>query len=248
MSTNGPPWKVGELARRTGLTVRTLHHYDEIGLLSPSVRSGSGHRLYSDRDVERLQQIASLRELGFALAEIRACLADPAFSPRRLVRAHLERVEGQMDRLSRLRNRLDRLADRLEKAEVASVDEVLAAIQEMTMFEKYYTPEQLEQLKQRAEAIGPDRIAEVEAEWPRLIAEVQSAMDRGADPNSAEVRELARRWMGLVREFTGGDPGISASLKNLWKGESVVHGMETGPMRGMLDFLGPAMEAEREKS
>lgn len=241
-------WKVGELARRTGLTVRTLHHYDEIGLLVPSSRSGSGHRLYTARDVDRLQQITSMRALGFPLSEIRACLADPSFSPRMLVRAHLERIEGQMGRLARIRDRLERLADRLETSEASSVDEVLAAIEEMTMFEKYYTPEQLEQLKERAEAIGPARIAEVEAEWPRLIAEVQSAMDRGADPNGPEVRELARRWMGLVREFTGGDPGIASSLKDLWQGESAVHGMETGPMRGMMAFLGPAMDAERESS
>ncbi|MDQ3549743.1 MAG: MerR family transcriptional regulator, partial [Chloroflexota bacterium] len=63
--------KVGELARRTGMTVRALHHYDEIGLLSPSERTASGHRLYSAAEVERLQQIASLRQIGFPLEEIR---------------------------------------------------------------------------------------------------------------------------------------------------------------------------------
>lgn len=64
-------WKVGDLAGRTGLSVRTLHHYDEIGLLSPSGRTGSGHRLYSAEDVLRLQRIRSLRALGFSLEEIR---------------------------------------------------------------------------------------------------------------------------------------------------------------------------------
>ena len=65
-------WKVGELAERTGLTVRTLHHYDAIGLLSPSGRTGSnhgsGHRLYTAADVARLQQILSLKMLGFSIA------------------------------------------------------------------------------------------------------------------------------------------------------------------------------------
>ena len=59
--------KIGELASRTGLTVRTLHHYDEIGLLKPSHRTDSGHRLYTVRDLGRLQQIVSLRQLGFSL-------------------------------------------------------------------------------------------------------------------------------------------------------------------------------------
>lgn len=242
----GPPWKVGALARKTGLTIRTLHHYDEIGLLVPSLRTDSGHRLYSGRDVDRLQQISSLRELGFGLAEIRACLADPAFCPRRLVRLHRERIEQEMARLARLRNRLERLADRLEQSEAPTVDEVIAAIEEMSMIEKYYTPEQLARLTKRAEEVGPERIAEVEAEWPALIAEVQDARDRGADPEGPEVRELARRWLGLVREFTGGDPGITSSLKNLWQSESTVHGMDTGPMKELMAFLSPAMEAERD--
>ena len=64
-------WRVGELAGQTGLTVRTLHYYDEIGLLSPSHRSDAGYRLYTAGDVVRLQQIRSLRHLGFALEEIR---------------------------------------------------------------------------------------------------------------------------------------------------------------------------------
>lgn len=64
-------WKVGELAEQTGLSVRTLHYYDEIGLLTPSQRTASGHRLYAPGDVIRLQQIKSLRQLGFPLEEIR---------------------------------------------------------------------------------------------------------------------------------------------------------------------------------
>jgi MerR family transcriptional regulator, thiopeptide resistance regulator len=59
-----PPWKVGELAKRTGVSVRALHHYDEIGLLSPSLRSASGYRLYTEADVIRLQQSASSRSLA----------------------------------------------------------------------------------------------------------------------------------------------------------------------------------------
>ncbi|MEP7384533.1 MAG: MerR family transcriptional regulator, partial [Gemmatimonadota bacterium] len=76
-------WKVGELARRTGLTVRALHHYDAIGLLIPSGRTPSGHRLYERDDVERLQQIQSLRLMGFPLDEVKRLLAGRGLSPRR---------------------------------------------------------------------------------------------------------------------------------------------------------------------
>ena len=72
--------KVGTLARKTGLTVRTLHYYDEIGLLSPSRRSEAGYRLYGADDVARLQQIMSLRQLGFSLEDIQALLDHPRLS------------------------------------------------------------------------------------------------------------------------------------------------------------------------
>src|SRR6516165_4958036 len=87
-----PPWKVGELARRTGLSIRTLHYYDEIGLLVPSHHTGSGHRLYTAGDVARLQRVLSLRQLGFALDEVRGCLDRAGFAPREVIRLHLERL------------------------------------------------------------------------------------------------------------------------------------------------------------
>jgi MerR family transcriptional regulator, thiopeptide resistance regulator len=78
-------WKIGELARRTGLTVRTLHHYDEIGLLSPVERSGGGHRVYGEADVQRLYRIVSLRSLGFPLEAIAAALDADGFDARAAV-------------------------------------------------------------------------------------------------------------------------------------------------------------------
>src|SRR3954452_18682683 len=89
--------KVGELARRTGLTIRTLHHYDEIGLLKPSLHTESGHRLYTAGDVARLQQVLSLRQLGFSLEEVRACLDRPGFSPLEVLRLHVVRLREQIE-------------------------------------------------------------------------------------------------------------------------------------------------------
>jgi DNA-binding transcriptional MerR regulator len=84
--------KVGELARRTGLTIRTLHHYDEIGLLQPTLHTESGHRLYTAGDVARLQQVLSLRQLGFSLEEIRDCLDRPGFAPLEVIHLHVARL------------------------------------------------------------------------------------------------------------------------------------------------------------
>src|SRR5437899_6587239 len=89
--------KVGELARRTGLTIRTLHHYDEIGLLKPSLHTETGHRLYAHDDIARLQQIVSLKQLGFSLEEIQGCLDRSDFSPLEVIKLHVARLRRQIE-------------------------------------------------------------------------------------------------------------------------------------------------------
>ena len=89
-------WKIGELARATGLTVRTLHHYDSLGLLRPSERSPAGYRLYGAEDVVRLQKIVSLRQLGFSLDAIRDCLDTPGLSLGRVLEMHLVSAPAQV--------------------------------------------------------------------------------------------------------------------------------------------------------
>jgi DNA-binding transcriptional MerR regulator len=134
--------KVGELARRTGLTVRTLHHYDEIGLLRPSLHTDTGHRLYTAGDVARLQQVVSLRQLGFSLEEIRACLDRPGFSPLEVIQRHVARLREQIELEQRLCERLEGLARYFSSTGEVSADEFLRTIEVMTMWEKAYTPEQ----------------------------------------------------------------------------------------------------------
>ena len=235
-------WKVGELARQTGLTVRTLHHYDEIGLLSPSHRTGAGHRLYGSEDLARLLQILSLRQLGFSLEEIRECVARPDFSLQRTLDLHVARLDAQIERQRRLRDRLRTVALRLKAAEEVSVDDFLKTMEEITMFEKYYTPEQLQEIQERGQQIGEERIRQVEAEWPQLIAEVRAEMEKGTDPASDTVQELARRWKALLAEFTGGNPGIQKSLNEMYRQEPSVR-ERTGIDPKLMEYVGRAMAA-----
>jgi DNA-binding transcriptional MerR regulator len=221
--------KVGELARQTGISVRTLHYYDEIGLLTPSCHTGSGHRLYGAHDIARLQQVRSLRQLGFSLGEIRDWLDRPDFSPRELIRLQRQRLSDQLDLLQCLCRRLEGLERRLESAEEVSVEAFLETMEAMSMLEKYYTPEQMDELRERGRQLGDEHIRQVEAEWPQLIAKVRAAMDAGADPASAPVQALARRWTELVREFTGGNPGIEQSLRTMYQqepGAASQHGLD----------------------
>ena len=141
--------RVGELAKRTGLTVRTLHWYDEIGLLAPSAHTEAGHRLYTDRDISRLQQIASLRQLGFSLDEIRACLARPEFSLQHTLQLHLARLREQIEAQRELHRQLTAVAAGLDLTGEASVEALMHTMEAMKMAEQYYDADQLEYLKQR---------------------------------------------------------------------------------------------------
>src|SRR4051812_40728627 len=105
-------WKVGELAGVTGLTVRTLHHWDEIGLLRPSRRTAAGHRLYADADVTRLQQVTSLRQLGFPLEQIRDLLDRRGIPARQVITLHLEKLREQIELQRALQARLEQVAAR----------------------------------------------------------------------------------------------------------------------------------------
>ena len=90
-------WQIGELARQTGLSVRTLHYYDHLGLLVPSEHTEAGYRLYTRADLQRLQQIISLRQLGFSLAQIGDCLRDRRLKPREIIGLHLGRLEREIE-------------------------------------------------------------------------------------------------------------------------------------------------------
>jgi len=211
--------KVGELARRTGVSVRTLHHYHEIGLLEPALGGSGEHRLYGPREIARLQQIRALARLRMSLAEIRSCLDAQGAEPLSVVERLLERLEQEMALARRLRDRLEAIAESLRKAEEPSVEIFLQAIElmsEMDRVMKYYTGEQQEYLAQRREEVGDARIREVQDEWQALFEDYRAALERGADPASAEVLALARKSKALIAEFTGGDPGIHASLSRMY--------------------------------
>jgi MerR family transcriptional regulator, thiopeptide resistance regulator len=95
-------YSVGKVAGVAGVTVRTLHHYDEIGLLVPSERSHAGHRLYGDADLDRLQQILFYRELGFPLEEVAALLDDPDADPREHLRRQHELLRTRIEKLQKM--------------------------------------------------------------------------------------------------------------------------------------------------
>jgi DNA-binding transcriptional MerR regulator len=229
VSTDEPLIQIGQLASAVGLTVRTLHHYDAIGLLVPTERSQAGRRLYSPRDVRRLYRIVALRRLGLGLAEIGALL-DSSPDLAQAVRRHLERVERQLELQRRLRVTLTRILELLDAGHEPDRDEFIDAIGVMIMSESYYTAEQQEQLTERRRALGEEGMAAAERDWAELIAAVRAERASGTDPGDPRMLELARRWRGLIEQFTSGDEGIRQSLQRMYHEQEA----QTAS-RGMVD-------------
>src|SRR6185436_8546401 len=100
-TTSRRRWRIGELADATGLTVRTLHHYEHLGLLAPPARTEGRQRLYDEDDVRRLYRIRALRDLGLSLTDIRRTIDDDRATLTDVLRAHRARVDAEIKRLER---------------------------------------------------------------------------------------------------------------------------------------------------
>jgi DNA-binding transcriptional MerR regulator len=242
--------QVGELSKRTGVTIRTLHHYDEIGLLKPSSYSGSGYRLYTAADITRLQQILSLRQLGFSLDEIRNCLNGANFSPSEVIRLHVARLQEQIESQLALSEKLATIATSFQSVNEISTEEFLRTIEAITMTEKYFTPKQLAIINERREEAGAEVLRQRQEDWAQLIADIRIEMDADTDPHKPKVRKLAQRWQEMVDETTAGDPTIKESLKKLWdeQGDVLVarHGPRNDP-RPVIGYITAAIAAIRQE-
>ena len=141
MTGNGQPgrpgrtWKVGALAGATGLTVRTLHHYDQIGLLRPSARLAGGHRLYDATDLARLYRIIRLRQLGFPLSQVAEVLAEPEWQLAPAIERHLAEARRRAAMTTRLAARLAAMAAELARHDDPSPEELFSTVEEMIMMD-----------------------------------------------------------------------------------------------------------------
>lgn len=222
--------KIGELAKRTGLTVRTLHHYDAIGLLSPSARSDAGYRLYNDADIARLHRVLALRSFGVALADIGSHLTGPDLPLSGLIERQLAVLTRQIEQASVLRSRLVRLRWQLAEGQEPDPADWLTTLEHMTMYDKYFSQEELEQLPLYTHG------SKVEGEWRALVAEVRGLIDAGTPASDLRARALARRWMAMLARDTGSNPVLFAKLNAMHEQEASVQ-ERTGITPAVMAFV-----------
>ena len=204
----GRYYRIGEVVTLTRVSVRTLHHYDRIGLLRPALHSAGGYRMYGELELLRLQQILTLRYLGFPLKRIGDLLDRDEFNLVASLRVQRQALHDRIVELERISAAIGDLVDqRLATGEWSwqLVIEASRAVAtgltrgEETM-DAYYTPEQMTRFEHARQATPPEAIEAIERGWSALLAEIRAACAVDLDPASAEAGSLADRWVELSRQ------------------------------------------------
>jgi MerR family transcriptional regulator, thiopeptide resistance regulator len=213
-------YTVRKLSRLTGITVRTLHHYDAIGLLKPTAVGENGYRYYGEDALQRLQQILFFREMDLSLAAIQDILDGPGFDQAEALRAHREALQARIHRLNTLVHTIDATLRHLEEGITMSSQDMFAGFSE----------EQQEAYAKEAEQLyDPELVRESNRRWKGYSkAEQQAAMQEmgqvytdlaalsSRDPADPAVQAVMARWHQSIRRFYEPTPEILRGLGDLY--------------------------------
>lgn len=233
--------KVGEVAKLAGITVRTLHHYDRIGLLSPSARSEGGFRLYSAEDLSRLHAILALRSFGYSLSRVSELLRSGTVRRNEIITMQIEVLEGQAKRALMLKNRLVRLRESGagEKAVAADLIDVLAM---MRRYEKHFSLAEIEEMAARSGSAGRN----LRQEWAGLSERVKEAWSSGVDPGSADAMGLVVELYRILGVVSGRNPDLTRRLGGMLRERDGARG-RNGLPRKAYEWLCRASDIAKER-
>jgi MerR family transcriptional regulator, thiopeptide resistance regulator len=210
-------YSVGQVSAFAGVTVRTLHHYDRAGLLSPRGRSGAGYRLYSDADLARLQQILFYRELGFSLDEIADILKDPQANALEHLQARLRQLSEEIGRLQRLTEVAEQAIEVQQTGVALTPEERFEVFGEISFDLSYATEAQLKWQHSEGQRESMARAAAHSKEdWRQLMgeaaawrAELLAAFDEGEPYDGERAMDLAEEHrLHIARWFTTCPPDM----------------------------------------
>ncbi|RSN61130.1 MerR family transcriptional regulator [Amycolatopsis sp. WAC 04182] len=249
-------YPVGKVAALSGVTVRTLHHYDELGLLSPSGRTAAGYRSYSDDDLDRLQRVLFYRELGFGLETIAKVIDDPAVDA-------MEHLRRQRTLLAERIGELTRMAETVERViEAKEAGAALTAEERFEVFGEFREPEGYaeEAVRRwgdtphwRAAGVPRSKQEWIEAEklredWVRRLLAV---FDSGVPADGHEAMDLAEEHRRMLAAFMGDcDLATHRELAKLYATEPIQLGFlvrEPDQRPGLGEYIRDAVHANAER-
>jgi len=239
-------YTIGQLANMARVTVRTLHHYDEIGLLKPTARTAAGYRMYEGADLMRLQQILFFKQLDLPLDQIRLILDDPAFDQVQALERHRQLLYEQVGRLTRLLNTIDRTIQRLTEEDMTMTDEELYEGFSQEQIERYkrearemYDPAQVEESERRVRKMSKEQWQTVKAEGDAVTRGMADLM--GTDPADARVRALMARHHAWLETFYTCSAEMFRGLGQLYVSHPEFRATYDRYRPDLADFMAEAM-------
>lgn len=201
-------YSVKQLAKMSGVSVRTLHHYDKIGLLKPAGRTEARYRLYGKAELLRLQQILFYRELDFSLREIGEILDDPDFDLLDALESHKVSLRAKQRKIAHLLRTLDHTIHQIKKGDIMKNPEELYEGLNPETAKKYregaikkYGKEEVERSEKHLMQMGKTDYAKLQAEAKENTATLFAMMDKA--PESLEVQTEIARHYRIIRQFWG---------------------------------------------
>jgi DNA-binding transcriptional MerR regulator len=212
---------IGEVAELAGVSVRTLHHYDSVGVLSPGMRSEAGYRLYSYSDLERLQEVLVWRALGFPLAEIKALLDDPAYDRHSALARHRELVSVELERLGGVAQAIDAALAAHQNGTAMKEESMFegfdGSVYEDEVRERWGHTQAYRESARRTSGYGDHEWRSIKAESEGVNDAFVALLAAGADPSCAEARAVAERHrQHLSRWFYDCSPEMHRGLAEMY--------------------------------
>lgn len=202
------PMTVGVVAKVSGLTVRTLHHYDALGLVEPLERSRAGYRLYGQAEIERLQEVLFFRELGFGLARIKEILRDPSYDRAAALVRQRELLTTRADRLLRMIEAVDVAIEARRKGMSLSKEEMLEVFDgfdptefEEEVEERWGGTDAFAESAKRTKRYTKDDWKAIKAEADRINDAFLALMADGTDPGSESASQVAERHRAHITKW-----------------------------------------------
>lgn len=244
-------YSVGAVARMAGITVRTLHHYDEIGLVRPGGRSPSGYREYDEDDLARLHRVLTYRELGFSLEQIAAVLDGAEANEVEQLRRQHEQLLRRIARLERIAEAVRRLKEARTMGMTLDPDEILAVFgkDDPTQYaeeaeERWGETDAYKQSQRRTSRYGKQDWLRVKVEAADIERRLTEAMTAGAVPDSAAVMDLAEEHRAhIARWFYDCDHAMHRGLGEMYVADArfAKHYDDVAP--GLAQFVSAAVVA-----
>jgi DNA-binding transcriptional MerR regulator len=246
MEKHAKAYPIHELAEMAGVSVRTLHHYDQINLLKPTARNAAGYRLYQEKELLRLQQILFFKELGLPLRQIRSILDQPGFDQVSALKDHRRLLQTEMERLALLLHTIDR-----------TIIKIMEDPMELTDAELYegFPQETAERYQREAAALWPEKYAEanrrirklskeqwnaIKAEGDALTRQLAGLMDKA--PGDAQVQQAIARHQAWIENFYAAPADLYRGLGQMYAEHPEFRANYERYAPGLADFVRAGIE------